>query len=63
LISRHVSLFEAVDTTHFTLGQAQVVLQREQTDIEEEQQRLMEWGSLLKEWTTSERERAMVKQE
>jgi hypothetical protein len=48
---------------HFALHEAQDVLQRERADIEEEQQRLMEWGSLLKEHTTSERKRAAMKRE
>jgi hypothetical protein len=41
-------------TTHFTLRQAHGVLQWERDNIEEERQRHTEWGSLLKEWTTSE---------
>jgi hypothetical protein len=40
---------------HFTLRQAQGVLQRERTDVEEEQTCLLKWGSLLKERTTSEK--------
>jgi hypothetical protein len=46
---RHISLSEAMGMTHFSLRQAQDVLQWERADIEEEQQCLMEWGSLLKE--------------
>jgi hypothetical protein len=37
---------------HFTLRQAQEVLERERANIVEEWHCLMEWGSLLKEWTT-----------
>jgi hypothetical protein len=33
---RHISLYEAMGTTHFMLRQAQDVLQREWADIEEE---------------------------
>jgi hypothetical protein len=39
------------------------VLQQEPAGIEEERQRLTEWGSLLKKWTTSEKQRAMVEWE
>jgi hypothetical protein len=48
---------------YFVLRQAQDVLQRERTDIEEEQLRLTEWGSLLKECTTSKKVKAVVKRE
>jgi hypothetical protein len=50
-------------TTHFVLCQAQNVLQQEWANIEEEWQRLTEWGSLLKERTTSERKGAVAKWE
>jgi hypothetical protein len=50
-----------VDTTLFALHQVQDILQRERRGLDEEQQCLMEWGSLLKKRTTSEKEKAMEK--
>jgi hypothetical protein len=58
-----VSLSEAMSTTHFALCQAQDVLQWERITVEEEWQRFLEWCSLLKEQTTSEKEKAVVKRE
>jgi hypothetical protein len=49
-------------TTHFTLRQAQDVLQQEWADIEEEWQ-LLRVGLLPQEWTTSEKQQAVVKRE
>jgi hypothetical protein len=43
------------------LRQMQDVLQRDRADIEEEWQRLIEGGFLLKERNTSEREKAATK--
>jgi hypothetical protein len=57
----HVSLSEAMSMSHFTRHQAQDVLQREWVDVEEERRHLSEWGSLLKECTISEREKAATK--
>jgi hypothetical protein len=59
----HVSLSEAMSMSHFALLQAQDVLQREWVDVEEERRHLSEWGSLLKECTISEREKAVTKWE
>jgi hypothetical protein len=39
------------------------MLQQERADIEEEQQRLPQWGSLLKKWTTSAKQQAAAEQE
>jgi hypothetical protein len=39
----HVSLSEAMGTTHFALHQVHDVLRREREDIEEEQLHLTEW--------------------
>jgi hypothetical protein len=50
-------------TTHFALHQVQDVLHREREDIEEERLHLMEWGSLLKKWTTSEKQKAAERRE
>jgi hypothetical protein len=37
------------------------MLQRERVDLEEERQRLSEFGSLLKEWITSEMQKVVAK--
>jgi hypothetical protein len=39
------------------------VLQRERANIKEEWQRLTEWGSHFKKWTTSEKPQAAAKPE
>jgi hypothetical protein len=57
----HVSLSEAMGTGHFVLCQVQDVLQWERDDIEEEQQCLMDWGSLQKKWTTFEKQKVVAK--
>jgi hypothetical protein len=57
-----VSLSEVMGTTHFALNQAHNVLRREREDINEEQLCLSVWVSLLKQWTTSEKEKADARQ-
>jgi hypothetical protein len=57
----HVSLPEAMDTTHSALHQVWYVIQWERDDLEAEQQRLKKWGSLLKTWTRFEQQKAVAK--
>jgi hypothetical protein len=57
-----VSLSEVMGTTHFALNQVHDVLHREREDINEERVHLSVWLSLLKQWTTSKKERAEVRQ-
>jgi hypothetical protein len=57
-VSGDVSLTEAMGTTHFALNQVHDVLRREREDIDEEQLRLSLWGSQLKKWMASEKEKA-----
>jgi hypothetical protein len=57
-----VSLSEAMGTTHFALNQTHDVLRREREDINEERLRLSVWVSLLKQWTTSEKEKVDARQ-
>jgi hypothetical protein len=57
-----VSLSKVMGITHFGLHQVRDVVYREREDIEEEWLRLTEWGSLLKELTTFEKEKAIGKQ-
>jgi hypothetical protein len=56
-----VSVPDAVDTTLFALLQVQDVLQWERRGLEKERQCLVEWGSLLKKWTASKKEKAVEK--
>jgi hypothetical protein len=58
-----ISLPEAMSMTHFVLHQVHDVLQWEWADIKEERHRLKEWGSLFKERTTSEKQKATAKRE
>jgi 5-methylcytosine-specific restriction endonuclease McrBC regulatory subunit McrC len=57
-----VSLSEVMGTTHFALNQVHDVLRREREDINEERVHLLVWLSLLKQRTTSKKERAEVRQ-
>jgi hypothetical protein len=57
-----VSLSEAMGTTYFALNQAHDVLCREWEDINKEWLRLSVWVSLLKQQTTSEKEKAEARQ-
>jgi hypothetical protein len=57
-----VSLSEAMGTTYFALNQAHDVLCREREDINKEWLRLSVWVSLLKQQTTSEKEKAEARQ-
>jgi hypothetical protein len=60
--SRTVSLSEVMGTSHFALYQVHDVLRREKEDINEEWLRLSVWVSLLKQWMTSEKEKAKARQ-
>jgi hypothetical protein len=60
---RDVSLSEVMSMAHFAHHQAQDVRQREWVAVEEEWQRLLEWCSLLKERTSSKKEKAAAKRE
>jgi hypothetical protein len=60
--SRTVSLSEVMGTSHFALNQVHDVLRREKEDINEEWLRLSVWVSLLKQWMTSEKEKAKARQ-
>jgi hypothetical protein len=53
-----ISLSEAMGMTHFALNQAHDVLRQESEDINEEWLHLLVWVSLLKQWTTSKKEKA-----
>jgi hypothetical protein len=53
-----LSLSEAMGTTHFALNQAHNVLHQERVDINKEWLRLSLWFSLLKQRTTSEKDKA-----
>jgi hypothetical protein len=57
-----ISLSEVMDTTHFVLNKAHVVLRWEREDINEEWLCLSVWVSLLKKRTTSEKEKVEVRQ-
>jgi hypothetical protein len=57
-----VSLSEVMGTTHFALNQMHDVLHWESEDINEEWLRLLVWVSLLKQLTTSEKEKVEVRQ-
>jgi hypothetical protein len=52
---------EVVDTTLFALQQAWDVFLREQKDLDDERARLLTWGSMLKKWTTSEKQKAVAR--
>jgi hypothetical protein len=58
-----ISLDEAMGTAHWALTQAQNVLRWESGGIVDEQQRLLQWDSMLKERTTTERARAEARQQ
>jgi hypothetical protein len=55
-----VSLSEVMGTGHFTLNQVHDMLHHEREDIDEERLRLSVQSSLLKKWTTSEKEKAVA---
>jgi hypothetical protein len=57
-----VSLSEAMGTVHFVLNQVHDVLYREREDINEERLRVSVWVSLLKQWTTYEKEKVEARQ-
>jgi hypothetical protein len=56
------SLSDAMGTTHFVLNQVQNVLHQERADLDEVQMRPLEYFSLLKEVTASEKVKAEVRQ-
>jgi hypothetical protein len=56
-----VSLSEAMGTTHWSINQAHSVLHQERENIDNERRPLLLWGSLFKERTTSEKEKAEAK--
>jgi hypothetical protein len=58
-----VFLSEVMGTAHFALHKVHYMLHREREDVEEEQLHLSVWGSLLKKWTTYEKEKAEAKRE
>jgi hypothetical protein len=60
--SRTMSLSEVMVTSHLVLNQAHDVLRWEREDINEERLCLSVWVSLLNQWTTSEKEKAEVRQ-
>jgi hypothetical protein len=57
-----VSLFEVMGATHFALNQVHDMLRREREDINKEWLCLLVWVSMLKKQTTSEKEKAEVRQ-
>jgi hypothetical protein len=56
----HVSVLKAVDTTLFALQQARDVCLLEQKNLDNERSCLLTWGSMLKKWTTSEKQKAVA---
>jgi hypothetical protein len=58
-----VYVLEVVDTALFALQQAWDVFLREQKDLDDERARLLTWGSMLKKWTTSEKQKAVARQQ
>jgi hypothetical protein len=58
---RNISLDEEMGMAHWAITQVQGVLHREHGSIDKEHQLLLLWASLLKEQTTSERARAVVR--
>jgi hypothetical protein len=63
LAAGNVSLHVVVGMTHWALTQAQDVHSRQYGSINDEHRRLLLWASLLKERTTYERAKSMVRQE
>jgi hypothetical protein len=59
--SKPISLLEALDTTHSSLRQVWLVFQWGWDELGEEQQRLKDWGSMLKAWTNSAQQKAVEK--
>jgi hypothetical protein len=60
---RQVSIPEAVDMTLFALQQARDVFLREQKNLDNERVCLLMWGSMLKKWTASEKQKAAATRE
>jgi hypothetical protein len=56
----HVSVLKAVDTTLFALQQARDVCLLEQKNLDNERSCLLTWGSMLKKWTTFEKQKAVA---
>jgi hypothetical protein len=57
-----VSLSEAMIMAHFVLNQVHDVLRQESENINEDRLRLSVWVSLIKQWMTSEKEKAEARQ-